>query len=319
MLHLCAERFRLSSRRGIGQRSAEEKADGNGEKRILRLGSQDPDYCYGEMTRQIRGYSNRFCGAFVLVLGALAGLVLAAPSDSEQEAFLLRGKVISVRAIDHGVTKPRRTTLAYGKLRHDAQIQTVDLTLPFFIRDNMRIPNHDRWKYNVAAYRIDRLISLNMIPVTVARSYSGKPAAFTWWADDIMMEEVERRKKDLQAPDREAFQRQVDSSKVFDELIINFDRNLANLLITKDWQLVLIDHTRAFTAYPNIRNTDNLTRCSRKLLASMKTLTAERVRQSVKDMLSEDEIGAVIKRRDKIVAYFEKLAAEKGAAVVYFP
>ena len=69
--------------------------------------------------------------------------------------------------------------------------------------------------------------------------------------------------------------------KVFDELIINIDRNLGNLLITKDWRVVLIDHTRAFTPYPEIRNTENLTRCSRKLLANMKGLTKATVTKAM--------------------------------------
>jgi hypothetical protein len=259
-----------------------------------------------------------------------ANLALAAPpqaaanpaaalTDTQKEKFLLEGKIVEAKTIDHGVTLPVRATLTDGTLKHDAQIQRVNKELTPFIRDGQGYPNHDSYKYNVAAYRLSRLIDLNTVPVTVPRKYLEKPGAFTWWADNVMMEEVARRKQDLKAPDPEAWDRELENSKVWDELVINIDRNLGNLLITKDWQLVLIDHTRCFTAYPNIRNTDNLNRVSRKMLAKMKELNKQNVTAAVGDMLTAAEIDALLQRRDKIVVFFEKRAAEKGEDAVYFP
>jgi hypothetical protein len=243
----------------------------------------------------------------------------SALSDADKEAFLLKAAIVDIKAIDHGVTKPQRATLSDGKLKHDVQVQIVDRELPTFIRDGKGFPSFDRWRHNIAAYKLDRLLDLNMVPVSVARKHGTAPAAFTWWVDDVAMEEVTRRKKELQAPDPEDFARQSELGKVFDELIINIDRNLGNLLITKDWRVVLIDHTRSFTPYPEIRNTDNLTRCSRKLLTNMKGLTKASVTNAVGDSLTDLEVEALLQRRDRIVKFFETRAAEKGEAVVLFP
>ena len=34
--------------------------------------------------------------------------------------------------------------------------------------------------------------------------------------------------------------------RLFDQLIYNIDRNIGNLMITNDWRIWAIDHTRAF-------------------------------------------------------------------------
>ena len=99
---------------------------------------------------------------------------------------------------------------------------------------------------------------------------------------------------------------------------MNIDRNLGNLLITNSWQVVLIDHTRSFTPYRNIRNRANLTRCSRALLAQMSALTESAITKSVGTSLTRVEITALLARRDLIVAFFAEAAKTKGAENVLF-
>ena len=265
-------------------------------------------------------------GAAALFIGVLAAAAppqaanpAASLSNAEKEKFLLEGKIEGMAAIDHGVTKPQRATLVYENMKHDAHIQHINKELAPFIRDGQGYPNHDSWKYNVAAYRLDQMLDMNMVPVAVVRKFQGSPVAFSWWADNVRMEEVARRKENLQPPDPEAWDRQLEIGKTFDELIINIDRNLGNLLVSKDWKLILIDHTRSFTAYPNIRNTENLNRTSRHMIAKMKELNKENLTKTVGDMLTAAEIDALLQRRDKIVVFFEKRAAEKGEDAVYFP
>jgi hypothetical protein len=177
----------------------------------------------------------------------------------------------------------------------------------------------DSWRFNIAVYKIDRLLNLNVVPVAVSRPFEGTPAAFSWWVDSVLMDEAERIKKDTKPPDEESFKRQMEMSKVFDELIINIDRNYANMLITKDWQIRLIDHSRTMTAYPNIRNVENLTRCSRKLMAAMKALKQADVEAATGTFLKPAEVKALMARRDKIVEFFEKKAREKGESEAFTP
>ena len=243
----------------------------------------------------------------------------SAYTDADKESFLRLARVVSVEGIGHGVTKPIKVGLELKGAKHDAQVQTVDKEMPdFFPKTGPPVPMYDSWRFNIAAYKVDRLLDLRMVPVSVKRTYRAKPAAFSWWAEDVMFEEVERIKKDAAPPDAENFARQVALVRIFDELILNIDRNLANLLITKAWNLVMVDHTRTFTAYHGIRNEANLTRCSSALMAKMKALTAGQVTAAVGPHLTRAETGAMMKRRDLIVDFFERKATTQGAENVLF-
>jgi hypothetical protein len=251
--------------------------------------------------------------------GLRAQTNFASYSDADREAFLRGGMVVSVSDIGEGVTKPIRAELSLKGVTHSAQIQVVDRGLPdFFGDDGSVLPMRDAWRFNVAAYRIDRLLKLNMVPPSVSRAYKGTPGAFTWWADDVKGQETQRVNEGWKAPDIERFEQQRAIGRVFDELIMNIDRNLGNLLITNSWQVVLIDHTRSFTAYRNIRNRANLTRCSRALLAQMSALTEGAITKSVGASLTRVEIAALLARRDLIVAFFAEAAKTKGAENVLF-
>lgn len=270
--------------------------------------------------------SRRKC--LTLFAGALTGLTpralqaltdFRAYSDADKENFLRRARIVSVESIGHGVTKPVRVSMELQGVRHDGQIQVVNKELPdFFGADNKPVPMMDSWRFNIAAYRVDRLLDLNMVCVAVNRAYQGKQAAFSWWVDDVMFEEVGRIKQGANPPDPEDFERQRAVGRVFDELVMNIDRNLANMLITKSWRIALIDHSRSFTPYHGIRNKENLTRCSRQLLAGMKKLNSSGTAAAVQKLLTPAEIAALLARRDKIVAFFEEAVKEKGEAAVLF-
>ena len=240
-------------------------------------------------------------------------------TDEQKEKFMTSAKIVSAEDIGHGVTHPVRVQMELAGVSHAAAIQLVDKELSdFFAQDGTRAPMRDSWRFNIAAYKIDRLTGLNMVTVEVQRSYEGKPAAFSWWVDNVMFEEVDRIKKDAKPPDAESFEKQRALSRAFDELIINIDRNLANLLITKDWKLALIDHSRSFTAYRGIRNPENLTRCSRGFLQGMKGMTAASVATAAGPYLTAAERTALLARRDRIVEFFENRAKEKGEENVLF-
>lgn len=234
----------------------------------------------------------------------------AAPalSDAEIEEFLLKADVVKTKSTSKGITGSLQATLSDGRITHDAHIQSIDESKREF--QSMRGTEfnfRDSWTFNVAGYKLDRLIGLNMVPVSVSRRYRTKPSAFTWWVDDVAMDEGDRLKKKTSPPDYKTWNQQMQLVRLFDQLIYNVDRNMGNLLITKDWRVWAIDHTRAFRTHDELKSPDNVTRCDRQVFQRLKDLNTETLKRELGAYLDSWQIRALLARRDAIVKRIESL------------
>jgi hypothetical protein len=241
-------------------------------------------------------------------------------TDALMEAFLAEGEVLRTRSVGSGVTGSLRATLRHGGVEHDAHIQSIELTKPLgSMSGGAEIDFRDSYRNNVAAYRLDRLLGLGMVPVTVSRAYDRHSSAFTWWVDDVAMTELARRDKKLPSPDAEAWNRQMWAVRIFDQLIYNFDRNLGNLLIDEDWRIWMIDHTRAFKIFKELKTTQNLgTHCPRGLLEALRRLDRPALESGMRGLLTSGQINGLLARRDLIVRYYEARIGELGEKEVLY-
>jgi hypothetical protein len=148
---------------------------------------------------------------------------------------------------------------------------------------------------------------MNMVPPSVERRWNYKDAAYTWWLDDVMMDEEARLKQKTEPPNVNLWNQQMQMVRVFDELIANVDRNLGNLLITKDWRLWPIDHSRAFRTNHELKKPGNVTRADRAVIERMKALDKETLRKATSKYLTTFQIDAILARRDAIVKRLESL------------
>jgi hypothetical protein len=257
----------------------------------------------------------------VLVTLTIAQAPAAAPTLTREETatFLKTAKVVRSKEVGKGITSPWRLTLTDGHLTHDAAFQSVDehKASMEFGRGGRELNFVDSWRYNVAAFQLSELLGIgDMMPVTVERKWQGKSGALVWWVDKLM-DEDERFKKGIQAPDPEAWNQQMHRLRVFTQLVDDTDRNLGNVIITPDWKLVMIDFTRAFRLWSRIKEQE-ITRCDRRLLEALQALTLDAVTTATKGYLTTSEAKALMSRRDLIVAHVQKLVALKGEGAVLY-
>src|SRR5215467_2523281 len=122
-------------------------------------------------------------------------------SDAEQEEFLKTAKLGKSSSAKKGVTNTTRVTMSDGKITHDAHVQCIDEAKHEFKTDRGTELNFkDSYKFNIAAYRLSRLLGIENLPVTVERKVGGKTCAVDWWVDNVMMDEAARKLKKMDAP-----------------------------------------------------------------------------------------------------------------------
>ena len=259
--------------------------------------------------------------ALVLVLAPRLATPQAVSLTPEQmEVFLAKAAIIKEKTTSSGVTRPIRATLSDGVLTHDAQFQTVDQAKAVFTAGKAsEVDFKDSYRFNIAGYRLAQMVGLQTVPMSIERRYKNKDAAVTWWIDDVMFEEGGRQKLENKlGPDPERTEKQIYIMRVWDELIQNKDRNAGNIVWTKDWTMWLIDHTRAFRSGASLLKPAELLRVERTMFDKMKQLTEAAVSKTMKGILNPSEIRSMLKRRDAIVAHFEKLIAQRGEVAVFF-
>jgi hypothetical protein len=104
----------------------------------------------------------------------------------------------------------------------------------------------------------------------------------------------------------------------FDNMVYNTDRNLQNLLITKDWELIMIDHSRAFRPLTLLKSPKDLVRFSRSMLQGLERLNEKNLTERAGKYLPKPQIQGVLKRRDEILKLAKKMSAEKGEAFILY-
>jgi hypothetical protein len=266
--------------------------------------------------------------ASVVPAPSYAQTVAAAPAPQltveQMKDFLKTAKVIRSRTTSKGVTAPKRLTLTNGTITNDAVFQSVDESqmvakLSGGGRSSSTELNFvDSYRYNLAAFALAELLGLEyMMPVYVERRWGGATGSVGWWVTTLM-DESDRLKKKVQPPNPTDWNYQMYRMRVFTALVRDTDRNLTNVLITPEWKVMMIDFSRAFRLQPELMYNKDLARMDRKLLARLEALERGTVKAAVGDWLTNNEIDAMMKRRELLVAHFQKLIADLGEGKVLY-
>jgi len=267
------------------------------------------------------------CAAYFILLGVgVLALAQFLPEDAAQaakwEEYLSTAKIVTGEQMTgpDAVTNPWKVTLEKDGVKRFGLWKNVIGRPKGYIAS---------WKYEVAAYRMDRLLGLNMVPPTVERDYNGVGSLQLW--EEAWMTLKKKMDDKVKIPSFKVgiWNRALYFQRFFDNLIANEDRHQNNYLITTDWRLYLIDHERSFRTsskftkellYTEKRKEGpmEMRELPRTLVDKIKALTFETIKQAVADYLTDEEINAVLARRDLMLKEIEKLCNKYGEANVLY-
>jgi hypothetical protein len=236
------------------------------------------------------------------------------------EAFLTKARFVKAQEADKGITLPKKVTLELDGVTRLGFFKTIDEFKPGATRlpdGSVDVNFQDSWQTEIAAYQVDLMIGLGLVPATVERRYNATVGSLQWGVES-MMSEAERIAKQISPPDVEAWNRLMFKVRLFDQLIANVDRHLNNILVTKDFDVRLIDHSRSFRTNREPARPDDLQRFSRALLAGIKRLEKADIKKRAGRYLRDEQIDRMLQRRDAILALVQKRIAEKGEAAVLY-
>jgi hypothetical protein len=233
---------------------------------------------------------------------------------AEYEGFLRTVEIDRVSGFKKGVTgKTRNAYFKPGALAAGGALRNI--------RPGRYDGYFESYKSEVAAYRLDRLLQLDLVPPTIERQYDGEPVSLQLRVENVKdLQDIKQRK--IAVPSGSlAWIRQLARQRVFDDLVANIDENETNLLFDDQWNLIKIDCSRCFT---NVMTEPfeigkAVTIIDRPVFERVKALNRDTLQREIGAFVEGGAVDALLARRDDLVKKFEKLAKNKGEGQVFLP
>lgn len=237
------------------------------------------------------------------------------------EEFLKTAEIVGAVDIPEGVTKPIRVFLKKGEVEGSGAWKKVK-GVPDGVLEG--------WQYEIAAYEMDKLLGLNMVPPTVEREIEGEKGSLQLWMT-FEMSDLERMNRKIEAPSSEAenWTKRKYLLRAFDSLIANEDRTQENIRYTRDWRMILIDHSRSFRSSGKF--TKNLVYGKRGIkerkffrilprafVEKIGDLNFDNIKEAVGLYLKDEEINAILARKELLLKEIREMIKEKGEDSVLY-
>ena len=209
---------------------------------------------------------------------------------AEIEAYLRTAPIVRTEQTDRGVTRPIRAFFAPGG--------AVESMTWKELRPGRANGFYESYKSEIAAYEIDKLLELNMVPPKVERRLDGRTGVAVMWVTGA------RAFADLRGvptpPPAMApkFNRELTRAKMFHNLVGDLDPNLGNWLVDEAWNVILIDQSRALTETTSLVHT--MQGVDGALWARMQALSQEQLQARLSPWLERGQIRAMLSRRDRL-------------------
>jgi hypothetical protein len=218
------------------------------------------------------------------------------------EEELKTAEVVRLEDIGTGVTHPRRAYLKPGGI--------VDSLTWKVLPPAYRGRYWESYKSEIAAYELDKLLAMNMVPPAVEREIDGTVGAAIMWVNST----TSVKQMGGKIPTDRIGGEQIRKMQLFDNFIGNSDRNAGNILVDGVNEVILIDHSRAFIE--NKELPAKFERVDADLWNAVQALSVDGLRAHLAPLIGDSAVDAMIERRDRMRAAIDELVAKNGRARV---
>lgn len=224
------------------------------------------------------------------------------------EDVLKTGEVVAVKDLGTGANKPLKVTLR-------KQGRTVDGVW----KPIKRGPREEAWESyqaEVAAYELDKMIGLFMVPPTVEIEIKGLKGSLQLWVDGCRSFQEAR----AEAPGGVAWDHTMSRMKIFDNLISNWARTDRDFMVDPQWNVLLIDHSQAFLSTKELSaKSEQIPEIfDKQLMERLRSLQSDMLTMRFARLLLDPQVRAILGRRDALLTLMERLVSEKGESAVLF-
>jgi hypothetical protein len=240
------------------------------------------------------------------------------------EDFLQNAEIVAQEqpfSDQEAVTKPWRLTLEKDGVTKNALWKNCEGRMRGFV---------ENWRWEIAAYLLDKHLGLNLVPPTVEKRFQNNRGSCQLWVD-AKMSLKDKYEQDIKTPSYKVFSwnRALYLQRAFDNLIANEDRHQNQYLITEDWRMILIDHSRSFRTSgkfaKNLIYDEKykegprlMKQLPRAFVEKLKALDAGTIKGAVGEYLTDKEIEYVLIRRDLIIQWLENEIKKEGEDKVLY-
>lgn len=245
------------------------------------------------------------------------GSVIGVPLEGDEAvAFLAGAEVVGEpESFDEAaLTGPVRVSLTDGVRTFRAVFKHEDTKYQEFrFSDGREVRQaRDSYRHEIAAYEVDRMLGLGVVPPCVERKIGSRTGSLCFWVEGSMTE-AERRTRGLQSTDPVRYKGQLREIELFQQFIGDLDySDLRNLVVDERLRIHKVDSSMAFDANPELLTGLYSSRMSRRLLEALEALEKKTLNERLKPWLHKDQRSALWERRDRILKRAGQLVADYG-------
>jgi len=229
---------------------------------------------------------------------------------NELEEYLKTAEIMEVEFDKFdGRTAPWGVTLNDGVINRQAIFKYVNRPRPALLPDS--------YQYEIAAYKMSKLLKFPVVPIVVEREIENTLGSLHLFLEGCISLN-QQRKKGIEPIDSQKFSNALSDLAVFENLVF-CERNPEDIYIQEsDWKIWRVDYSEAFAPIAELSSEAAITGCSKELFQNLQSLEASEIKKVIGMHLNDEEIDALIQRKELVIDKIKKLAQEKDKDTVLF-